>query len=417
MDRVVTVKTASRHQLLYFDLIRGFSAQMVVVGHSLNIFLPLVFVSRQANGSFVTTAGVFYVQNMGVILFFVLSGFLVTRSVVYKRHRPEYGFGMYLVERFTRLFVPFVPAVLLVGLFDRILVKSIGSPFTQIHLDLGSFAGSFLMLFNHPAFAVLKRITGLDATVRPLGTAAPFWSVAIEWWIYITFGMIMFRVAAHRRLGLLGWAVLLFAGAVPLWSLVSHRGLLLALLAWIVGMAYSLLETRVNRVGATRHRIAASFGLVLASLILIAGNYNVNNEIFVLSLSVAVMSGYYGWFNSTRRQVEGTRSHVHEGHQDPSRFVRFLRFVSDYSYSLYLIHFSILIYISARLSQNRSPAMMIVGGVILCNIMAMLFWFTFERHYPKARRFLSSRYLQFLQYRQTRIPGIHSTWMHRESVC
>lgn len=391
------MKTASKHQLLYFDLIRAFSAQMVVVGHSLNIFLPLIFMSQQANESFVLTTGVFYVQNMGVILFFVLSGFLVTRSVVHKRLKPGYGLGLYVIGRSARLFVPFIPAVLLVGLFDTILVKSTGSRFTQIHLDLGSFAGNFLMLFNHPAFAVLRRLTGVNIAVHPLGTAAPFWSVAIEWWIYITFGLIMFRVVTRRRLGLAGWALLLFAAAVPLWSLVSHRGLLLA---WLVGMTYSLLETRMNSLGTARHRIMASAGLVLASVTLVAGNYNVYNEIFVLSLSLAVMSGYYGWFHRDAPRVEPQAPVMGRGPQGASRLVRSVRFVSDYSYSLYLIHFSILIYLSARLPPNLNPVLKIVAGLICANLVAMLFWFSFERHYPKVRRFLAARYLRFLESRQ-----------------
>ena len=56
--------TASTHTLLYFDVVRALSSQMVLVGHSLNIFVPAVFLRSHRD--------VFYMQNLGVVLFFVL---------------------------------------------------------------------------------------------------------------------------------------------------------------------------------------------------------------------------------------------------------------------------------------------------------------------------------------------------------
>ena len=58
-------------------------------------------------------------QNLGVLLFFVLSGFLVSRSAMTKMSSPTWGYTDYLLERMARIFVPFVPAVLLVSVFDR----------------------------------------------------------------------------------------------------------------------------------------------------------------------------------------------------------------------------------------------------------------------------------------------------------
>ena len=140
------MKIASNHQLLYFDLVRALSAQMVLVGHSLNLFMPEVFMGPKLNGHYVTTTGMFYMQNMGVVLFFVLSGYLVTRSVVHKRQTPNYRFREYLIERSARVFVPFFPAVILVGIFDWLLVSPSGSPFVQLRLDIGTISANFLPL-------------------------------------------------------------------------------------------------------------------------------------------------------------------------------------------------------------------------------------------------------------------------------
>lgn len=231
---------------------------------------------------------------------------------------------------------------------------------------------SILMLFDHPLFGALKRLTGFDVTFHPLGTGAPFWSVAVEWWIYIAFGLIMLRLVARKKLGVLGWALLLFAGAVPLWSMVGHRGLALA---WLVGMAYAMAELAIEKSRPVFHRVTSVLSLATACASLRLGNYNVFSEFFAVSLSVGVMSGYFGW----SRRTKPTRS---------IRFVRSVRFISDYSYSLYLIHFSILIYLGHYFLHGRPAGLAIPTAVVSCNIFAILFWYAFERHYPRVRRFL-----------------------------
>ena len=60
--------TASKHQILYFDAVRALSAQMVLVGHSFNLFFPGIFMVL-SHGRFRTSGGIFYMQNLGLLLF------------------------------------------------------------------------------------------------------------------------------------------------------------------------------------------------------------------------------------------------------------------------------------------------------------------------------------------------------------
>ena len=74
------------------DLLRAIAAQMVCVGHAINFFawdrrltrLPLL-------------------QNVGVLLFFLISGFLITYTLFERSRDPGYGFWQFCVERFARI--------------------------------------------------------------------------------------------------------------------------------------------------------------------------------------------------------------------------------------------------------------------------------------------------------------------------
>ena len=92
-SRGVVVKITSG-QSVALDLARGISAQAVLLGHDLSAVgyqhPKLLF------------------QNLGVVVFFILSGMLVTRSVM---NKPDgYRFADYLIDRGARIFVPYVPA-------------------------------------------------------------------------------------------------------------------------------------------------------------------------------------------------------------------------------------------------------------------------------------------------------------------
>ena len=71
-----------------------------------------------------------------------------------------------------------------------------------------------------------------------------------------------------------------------------------------------------------------------------------------------------------------------ESRIDPSHGVhRLVARVSDVSYSLYLVHFPVLIYLTVLL-HDSVPGVVGAGlGIVLGNVVALVFWWAFERHY------------------------------------
>lgn len=63
--------------------------------------------------------------------------------------------------------------------------------------------------------------------------------------------------------------------------------------------------------------------------------------------------------------------------------------MSNISYSLYLIHLSIIVWLVRIFPGLTGNSLSILLFVAVSNIAAWLFYFAFERHYPKVRRALN----------------------------
>lgn len=359
----------AKGNVVYFDIWRALSSQAVLLGHALNIFLPAYFMSQRADGSFEASRPVLYIQNVGVVVFFALSGYLVTRAVSRRLGDPAYGIRQFAIDRATRIFVPFLPAVVLVLAFDSLLLGAgAWNAYTDVPLDAWTVISNCLMLFNNPVLSIGAKLTGVGSLyTTPIGSADPFWTVVLEWWIYVSFGIMALVIGRLYRGASLAIPVLLFALAPPFLSLATGSGLVLA---WPVGMVFALAEDSLRAVGRGRLAAVCAIAAACALLRLVRDAFEVYDPIVVLGLSIALIGG-----SLVLRPAGAVQS----------RLGRWLSFQSDYSYSLYLVHFSVLIYLAEYLPRSLGPVTSIVVGLLLANLVAAVFWFVFERHYLAVR--------------------------------
>ena len=352
----------------YLDVARGVSAQLVVVGHALNLAFAGTMTEPTASGLWGPRSGVFYVAELGVVVFFVLSGFLVTLTTRRKLTRPTYGLREYVVERAVRIFVPFVPALALIVAADSVLLRS-GSEFVHVDLRPGTVVSNLAMLQGNMVTARLASATDADLLRFKVGSADPFWSVALEWWLYLAFGLVALAVLRKRALGVLSWLVLIFATL----TFLERAGLVVA---WMVGMGYAWSDARLVTLGRATHLGIAVAGLAVAATLLSAGT-SPYHWLVAGALAVALLSGY----------------HVarHAARSAPAAVLRSAAFVADYSYSLYLVHFSLMIYLLARGPRDSGAVAPSWSLVLLANVAGAGFWWLFERHHVAVRRFVMAR--------------------------
>ena len=208
-------------QATLLDAMRVVAAQMVLIGHIYSIVL--------------VPTGTLGIGDLGVVIFFVLSGFLIVLTTLQRLSRSDYGLKVYLIDRLCRVFVPYLPALLCILAMDTVVVIRAGENPYADYYKVKHFVGSLLMLQQHPFGLFFDEILGLSALkIATFGSARPLWTVAIEWWLYVCFGLVLFRCGQPTRAP---WALLLLVLPVPLFNMVAGTGQGLSLLWCLSGGA------------------------------------------------------------------------------------------------------------------------------------------------------------------------------------
>jgi len=191
------------------DAMRAVLALAVAFGHA----WALVIRDRQPGDGWLAdglraAAGF---AHPAVMMFFVLSGYWIGRSVMARADRG-WAWGDYLIDRASRLLVVLVPALVLGAALDMAGLWVLHTPTHWgrtaswvLHKDvardlsLAGLAGNLLFLQG--------------ILVRPLGSNGPLWSLAAEWWFYLWFAALY--LAWHRRRASATLAVLLVGLLAP----------------------------------------------------------------------------------------------------------------------------------------------------------------------------------------------------------
>lgn len=150
------------------DLLRAAAAQMVCIGHGIAFFYP----PWRA-----TTSPL--MQNVGVLIFFVLSGILISFTLIERSKSPAYGLGTFWLERFARIYSGLVPALLLIAIIDGVTIHVFGATRFADYYTVRTFVANLLMLEAYRGV-----LSGL-LQWSPFGSASVLWTLALEFHIYL----------------------------------------------------------------------------------------------------------------------------------------------------------------------------------------------------------------------------------------
>jgi peptidoglycan/LPS O-acetylase OafA/YrhL len=355
-------------QITYLNLIRGGAAQIVLIGHASGYCLA----GLEQDG---------HIETFGVLIFFLLSGFLITSSAFQKLQQPEYGYRHFVIERFCRIFSAYVPALLLVAAVDATVQALPAYAFHASDSPL-TWIGNLLMLQEYPVFQILRRLGVGEQPwfIETFGSGRPFWTVAVEWWIYLGFGYLVFRVIRRRRLGLREIAVLSALGIVPLYNAMAGVGHCLTFV-WALGAGVALLRHRLaefSRLATRTHARLCWAAVTLVSLVALFGHV-LATGLQVYELQFALLTGFvlfslFFLLGTFRQPAPGIVAWTFDR-------------LAGYSYSLYLTHYTILAWFKLCVpsATHWDPALF-ATLFATANAVALGFWFLFERHYPALTR-------------------------------
>jgi peptidoglycan/LPS O-acetylase OafA/YrhL len=293
-----------------------------------------------------------------VIVFFVLSGFLITMSVT----KPGMTFKSFLIARLGRLYSVLIPALIFSYLVDFVLIHYDLIPLTVVK------SGDHFFISDHFFTRILLNISFLTQTwtlcsTPPLNT--PFWSVNYEFIYYIAIAAIF--LIKNNKLKLFLFIIILG---------IAWPKVLLLFPSWLAG---SLLYFIRDKIIINKKISAALFLLSFCYLSAIIHNPNLipfsrgtdDNQFFGFNLlfswnyqadfifSLVVAANIYFLFSISNSIVPkisaGILNNLH----------RFIMKIGNCSYTLYLFHLPLLFLFVSILPYDRTNYLHQIGLIIL----------------------------------------------------
>tara|TARA_B110000261_G_C12958295_1_gene307360 strand:- start:20 stop:592 length:573 start_codon:yes stop_codon:yes gene_type:complete len=144
------------------DFLRAISVIAVIIFHLNKEFFPLGY--------------------LGVDLFFVISGYLITRNILKDYKDKKFSFKIFYLKRIRRI----LPALLVV-----LLVTTIASTFILLVADINKFSESMLASLGFVANFYFWITGGYFSTSDELKPLLHLWSLSVEEQFYLFFPLFL----------------------------------------------------------------------------------------------------------------------------------------------------------------------------------------------------------------------------------
>ncbi len=361
------------------DILRAVAACAVMLGHLRTLFF--VDFQHLESKSLALTA-LYFLTGFGhqsVMVFFVLSGFLISSTVIRSHVLGDWSWREYAINRATRLYVVLIPGLLFGFFWDRLGSWQFAGKGLYIHplQDLGTS----VPLQNLTAGAFFGNLFFLQTIVcATFGSNGPLWSLANEFWYYV-----LFPVALG---GCLAWATRWVRLAIPFTILAVLLGFFLGLdkligfLIWLSGCALLLFYSKVRLLSKLSALVTLSlFSALLGATLFASRTMWKDPGMSDLAVGFAFALFLFAVLQSTA------------GDATP-RYSAIARELAGFSYSLYVLHFPLLLLVRAWLVPSErwqpTPAHLLQAVVvaIVCLFFAWSVSLVTERKTSEARKWV-----------------------------
>lgn len=345
---------------LYLDILRVLLSQCVLLGHAFSFFDLFSFLGPPSFP---------WIQSIAVVGFFWLSGFLICHSTLIKKiARPSYSFSEYFIERFSRIYSGFLPAILFVACVDYFFIYFFPDRYGFYGVFSVSAAFQNMLMLQHFPLDFLRSSS--------FGTGSTWWSLGIEWWLYMFFGWALL-VVMEKPVSKFNLIVLFILTLVPFKyavSGISTTGVGLSLI-WFLGCSFSLLKDKL--VEQVNHSLLLVASLIFFFLSLVRYKISMDSYDMIGSLYLG------GAFLCSLCYFQTIKC------KDMPKIKKLVHFLSGYSFTLFLTHYSVLYFISA--SGLASGCIAFVVGCIFANAAAALVAYKTELKYRSLAALLKSK--------------------------
>jgi peptidoglycan/LPS O-acetylase OafA/YrhL len=329
----------AREKLAFLDGLRGLAALYVLVGHARWLLWEGFYNGYKSHAAQYSLAGKCLVFGLSpfrwgheaVIFFFVLSGFVIhLRYAAGIKNDPNYRFdtGSYFLRRARRLYPPLILALTITWGLDS-LGLHLGLPtalhetqYPSINLNIGS---------DHSLKTLLCNLIFVMAPV--FGSDGPLWSLTYEWYFYLLYPLVFLidrRSIARASLALVALSVI---GYAPIWPspLFWLRGVSQLMIVWWFGAL--LADCFTKRLSVRYDALAA---LMFAPLVLGLGTWVAPWRDILMGLAFTGLIAACFALQERGRTLS---------------FLTRLQPLGEMSYTLYVVHFPIVAFMSGCLMK------------------------------------------------------------------
>ncbi len=350
---LVVAPVTRGHRIPQLDAVRGIAILVVILHNEATKHLPAVWGTVFANGW------------MGVDLFFVLSGFLITGILIDTKGSPHYIRDFY-IRRCLRIW----PLYYSLLLFMFVIV-----PLVRPQEAIEIFGERSQPWWSFPLFLQNFFVPIPQNAAGPLGVT---WSLGIEELFYLVWP---WAVRASSRRTLLWTMVVVVAMSPGLRLVLAWYGMDLyanpfCRLDGLMAGALLASVVRMDGFRATAFVTPARMTLIVTALLALVAESADARWIAFSFVAIASMAFVY--------------LSLFDSHPWLKRILRsqFLIYTGTISYGLYLLHKIPFAALESWEGSNESLAAFGVG-LMLCYVVAFLSWHLLERPFLSLRRFFA----------------------------
>ena len=377
-NKVILYTEKPSGHFYWLDLIRFMAAFIVIIGHYRQALFP-EFIDLPISERGILSAMFYASTRMGyeaVVVFFILSGFLVGGKAIERIVAKSFAPRKYAVDRFVRIMLPLISALVLYLPICLLIGKPI------VAWDWIGTLLSIQGIFCEPPIDVL-------------------WSLNFEVWFYILmfgFGYLIMR--RDNRKSLIGITVLTIV------FMVFTRLFTVYLFIWFIGAAGYLLHPKTSRILCWGFGIAS---LAFLGLLQFTQSSNVLNLFHFTPTGryciLILMSFCFSCFLSQIIRIVPT-------HKWSKRINSIGTFMASFSYTLYLTHRPILELIQYLGFKQADCISWISIGIycisIICGLVgAYIMYLLFEKNTGYVKRIINTKIdALYLKYQRSFMGGV-----------
>ncbi|MCM1125500.1 MAG: acyltransferase [Lachnospiraceae bacterium] len=276
------------------------AAYLVLVGHGISVF-EFSIAGQRGN----------VIQNSGVVLLFLLSGFLTAYSLENSAANEEFCYKSYVKKRAIRIYREYLPALIFIILIDNIGMYIFGEYPYHDNTNVVTFIGNLLMIHGTPLSL---------CRINPFGSGRPLWTLPVQWWLYLLYGKLFFIVKKKNEIDYKGFFLLGICAIVPVFYLIDVRKL--PMFFWAGVLVYYIYD--YITINHTFLLAAITFLLGAAVSIILKEAYNLYTcTLYMAGFALLMAYGKNREFKSNK----------------------VLKTLANITFLIYLTHYSIMIFI------------------------------------------------------------------------